>query len=122
MPRTQGGGRGTSRYNRRSRSPPREPFMNAVLRRLLEHPLLGPKIVHHRRVEGRSAQFASLRTPLPHELVEALAATGIERIIVEPSASVPVTVAIPADVTLMVAIPMPNRAGDVPLSLERSRV
>ena len=54
--------------------------MNAVLRRLLEHPLLGPKIVHHRRVEGRSAQFASLRTPLPQELVDALAATGIERL------------------------------------------
>jgi len=54
--------------------------MNAVLRRLLEHPLLGPKIVHHRRVEGRAAQFAALRTPLPQELVEALAATGIERL------------------------------------------
>lgn len=54
--------------------------MNAVLRRLLEHPLLGPKIVHHRRVEGRAAQFAALKTPLPQELVEALAATGIERL------------------------------------------
>ncbi len=54
--------------------------MNAVLRRLLEHPLLGPKIVHHRRVEGCAAKFAELAAPLPIELASALAATGIERL------------------------------------------
>jgi DEAD/DEAH box helicase domain-containing protein len=54
--------------------------MNAVLRRLLEHPLLGPKIVHHRRVEGRAAQFAALRHPLPRELAGALAASGLDRL------------------------------------------
>jgi DEAD/DEAH box helicase domain-containing protein len=54
--------------------------MNAVLRRLLEHPLLGPKIVHHRRVEGCAAQYAQLAAPLPVELASALAATGIERL------------------------------------------
>ena len=54
--------------------------MNAVLRRLLEHPLLGPKIVHHRRVEGCAAQCAELAAPLPAELQSALAATGIERL------------------------------------------
>jgi DEAD/DEAH box helicase domain-containing protein len=54
--------------------------MNAVLRRLLEHPSLGPKIVHHRRVEGRPAQFAELAQPLPPEIAEALAGTGIERL------------------------------------------
>ena len=54
--------------------------MNAVLRRLLAHPLLGPKVVHHRRVEGRAASFAELATPLPPELVAALAAAGITRL------------------------------------------
>jgi len=54
--------------------------MNAVLRRLLEHPLLGPKIVHHRRVEGRAASFGALSSPLPPELAAALAATGIDRL------------------------------------------
>jgi DEAD/DEAH box helicase domain-containing protein len=53
--------------------------MNAVLRRLLEHPLLGPKIVHHRRVEGRAARFGELAEPLPPDLAAALAATGIDR-------------------------------------------
>jgi hypothetical protein len=67
----------TSRYNRASRSPRREPFMNAVLRRILEHPLLGPKVVHHRRVEGRPAAFAELATTPHRELADALAATGI---------------------------------------------
>jgi DEAD/DEAH box helicase domain-containing protein len=51
--------------------------MNAVLRRILEHPLLGPKVVHHRRVEGRAAQFAELATPLHRELADAVAASGI---------------------------------------------
>ena len=54
--------------------------MNAVLRRLLEHPLLGPKIVHHRRVEGRAAQYAELAAPFPRELADALASTGIDRL------------------------------------------
>jgi DEAD/DEAH box helicase domain-containing protein len=54
--------------------------MNAVLLRLLEHPLLGPKIVHHRRVEGRAAQFAELSNPLPRELAEALAVAGLDRL------------------------------------------
>ena len=54
--------------------------MNPVLRRLLEHPLLGPKIVHHRRVEGRAARFATLAHPLPTELAEALTATGLDRL------------------------------------------
>jgi len=54
--------------------------MNAVLRRILEHPLLGPKVVHHRRVEGRVASYAPLSAPLPPELAAALAATGIERL------------------------------------------
>jgi DEAD/DEAH box helicase domain-containing protein len=54
--------------------------MNAVLRRLLEHPLLGPKIVHHRRVPGRPAEFAELVSPLLPELRSALSATGIERL------------------------------------------
>ena len=54
--------------------------MNAVLRRLLEHKLLGPKVVHHRRVERRPAHYAELAAPLPPELAEALAATGIERL------------------------------------------
>ena len=51
--------------------------MNAVLRRILEHPLLGPKVVHHRRVEGRAAQFAHLETPPHREIAGALSATGI---------------------------------------------
>ena len=51
--------------------------MNAVLRRILEHPLLGPKVVHHRRVEGRAAQFAELKTPPHREVADALTATGI---------------------------------------------
>jgi DEAD/DEAH box helicase domain-containing protein len=51
--------------------------MNAVLRRILEHPLLGPKVVHHRRVEGRPGAFAELATKPPRELADALAATGI---------------------------------------------
>ena len=51
--------------------------MNAVLRRILEHPLLGPKVVHHRRVEGRAAQFAELKTPPHREMADALTATGI---------------------------------------------
>jgi DEAD/DEAH box helicase domain-containing protein len=54
--------------------------MNAVLRRLLEHPLLGPKIVHHRRVEGRAARFATLDHPLPQELADALALAGLDRL------------------------------------------
>jgi len=54
--------------------------MNAVLRRLLEHPLLGPKVVHHRRVEGRAASFAELASPLPPELASALSSTGIDRL------------------------------------------
>lgn len=54
--------------------------MNAVLRRLLEHPLLGPKVVHHRRVEGHAARFAATATPLMREMADALAATGIERL------------------------------------------
>jgi DEAD/DEAH box helicase domain-containing protein len=51
--------------------------MNAVLHRILEHPLLGPKVVHHRRVEGRPAAFAELATKPHRELADALAATGI---------------------------------------------
>ena len=51
--------------------------MNAVLRRLLEHPLLGPKVVHHRRVEGRAAQFAELATPPRREIADALTAARI---------------------------------------------
>ncbi len=54
--------------------------MNAVLRRLMEHPLLGPKIAHHRRVEGRPARYADLATPPRREIVEALTATGIGRL------------------------------------------
>ncbi len=54
--------------------------MNAVLRRILEHPLLGPKVVHHRRVEGHAARYAETASPLPRELAQALAATGIERL------------------------------------------
>jgi DEAD/DEAH box helicase domain-containing protein len=53
--------------------------MNPVLRRLLEHPLLGPRIVHHRRVEGRTAQFGRLAHPLPRELADGLASLGLDR-------------------------------------------
>jgi len=54
--------------------------MNAVLTRLLEHPLVGPKVVHHRRIPGRPAQFGELAAPLPEEISSALAATGITRL------------------------------------------
>ncbi len=54
--------------------------MNAVLRALLEHPLLGPKVVHHRRVEPRDARHAEAARPLRPEVAEALAASGIERL------------------------------------------
>lgn len=54
--------------------------MNPVLRRLLEHPLLGPKIAHHRRLEGRAARLADLATPLPSELASALSESGIGRL------------------------------------------
>ena len=32
--------------------------MNPVVRRILEHPLLGPKVAHHRRLDGSAGQFA----------------------------------------------------------------
>ena len=54
--------------------------MNPVLHRLLEHPLLGPKVVHHRRVEGASPRFADAAAPLDPRIVAALEATGIERL------------------------------------------
>jgi len=54
--------------------------MNPVLDRLLEHPLLGPKVVHHRRLEGATARFAATAAPLMREVAEALSMTGIERL------------------------------------------
>jgi DEAD/DEAH box helicase domain-containing protein len=54
--------------------------MNPVLRRILDHPFLGPKIVHHRRIEGRGPTYAATSRELPATLVEALAACGIERL------------------------------------------
>jgi len=54
--------------------------MNPVLQRLLEHPLLGPKVVHHRRVDGVPPRFAATAAPLDPGIVAALEATGIERL------------------------------------------
>jgi DEAD/DEAH box helicase domain-containing protein len=54
--------------------------MNPVLQRILEHPLLGSKVVHRRRLEGRVAEYAEPSLPLPAEIVAALAATGVERL------------------------------------------
>ena len=54
--------------------------MNAVLRRLLEHPLLGPMVVHQRRVERRAASFGELEAALPPELAAGLAIAGIDRL------------------------------------------
>jgi len=54
--------------------------MSTVLRRLFEHPLLGQKIVHHRRVEGQAAAYGELAVPLPPPLAGALTASGIDRL------------------------------------------
>src|SRR5262245_35730977 len=54
--------------------------MNPVLSRVLAHPLLGPKVAHHRRVEGRVARHADTAVRLRPELRGALAAAGIERL------------------------------------------
>ena len=54
--------------------------MNPVLNRVLTHPLLGPKVAHHRRVEGHAARHAETSVPLRPELQRALADTGIARL------------------------------------------
>ena len=54
--------------------------MNPVLRRILEHPFLGPKVVHHRRTEGSQARFADTQAPPSPELARALAAEGVARL------------------------------------------
>jgi DEAD/DEAH box helicase domain-containing protein len=54
--------------------------MNPVLRRIQDHPFLGPKVVHHRRTEGSEARFADTSVPASPELVRALAAEGIVRL------------------------------------------
>ena len=54
--------------------------MNPVLRRILEHPLLGPKVAHHRRLAGSDAHYAEPERPLPAELRDAYRAAGIERL------------------------------------------
>jgi len=54
--------------------------MNPFVQRLLEHPALGSTVACHRRVEGRSAVFASPATGIEPRLREALAARGIDRL------------------------------------------
>lgn len=54
--------------------------MNPVLHRILEHPLLGPKVAHHRRLEGSDARYAEPANPFRPELAAALAATGVARL------------------------------------------
>jgi DEAD/DEAH box helicase domain-containing protein len=51
--------------------------MQPSLRQLLEHPTLGRLVAHHRRVDGRPAEYAEPTHPLPAELREALAASGM---------------------------------------------
>ena len=51
--------------------------MQSIVRKLLEHPSLGPMVAHHRRLEGVRACHAAPGRPLPSVLREALAAQGI---------------------------------------------
>jgi DEAD/DEAH box helicase domain-containing protein len=54
--------------------------VQSVVRKLLEHPTLGPMVAHRQRIDGRPARYASPERPLPALLREALAAQGIERL------------------------------------------
>src|SRR5262245_24871962 len=54
--------------------------MNPVLQRILEHPLLGPKVAHHRRIEGSDARYAEPARPFASELVSALEAVEVARL------------------------------------------
>lgn len=54
--------------------------MRPVLNRLLNHPTLGPMVVHQQRVEGAGGRYAEPRTPLPAVLAEGLERLGIARL------------------------------------------
>ena len=54
--------------------------MRAFVERLLEHPSLGPMVVHHQRLDGTPPRFAEPAQPLDPDLAEALRRHGIERL------------------------------------------
>ncbi|HEX4826469.1 MAG TPA: DEAD/DEAH box helicase [Candidatus Polarisedimenticolaceae bacterium] len=61
--------------------------MNPVVRRILEHPLLGPKVAHHRRLDGSEPRYAATERPLPREIEEAHRALGAERLYAHQAAA-----------------------------------
>src|SRR5262245_10648622 len=61
--------------------------MNPVVRRILEHPLLGPKVAHHRRLDGTAPQFAATERPLPPEIVDAHRTVGVEHLYTHQAAA-----------------------------------